>query len=79
MRLQEQLDKMREALSGSKKLNHKLTEKNQDLQRDLEDLQVKDLELEKHNLSLKEVGGSRLEEAFSGFEGSCAYFFFFSM
>lgn len=54
---QEQLDKTRDALSGSKKLSHKLTEQNQNLQRDLEDLQVKESELEKHNRSLKEVGG----------------------
>lgn len=56
-RPQEQLDKTRDALTGSKKLNHKLTEQNQNLQRDLEDLQVKESELEKHTRSLKEVGG----------------------
>lgn len=54
---QEQLDKTRDALSGSKKLNHKLTEQNQNLQQGLDDLQVKDSELEKQNQSLKEVGG----------------------
>lgn len=55
---QERLDKTRDALSESKKQNHKQTEQNQNLQRDLEDLQVKDSELEKQNRSLKEVGGS---------------------
>lgn len=52
---QERLDKTRDALSESKKMNHKLTEQNQNLQRAREDLELKDHELEKHNQALKEV------------------------
>lgn len=51
----ERLDKTRDALSESKKLNHKLAEQNQNLQRAQEDLELKDSELEKHNRALKEV------------------------
>lgn len=56
---QERLDTTRDGLSESKKLNHKLTEQNQNLQRALEDLELKESELEKHNRSLKEVGHRR--------------------
>lgn len=58
---QERLDKTRDALSESKKLNHKLTDQNQNLQRAQEDLELKDSELEKHNRALKEVSHTEVE------------------
>lgn len=57
----ERLDKTRDALSESKKLNHKLTEQNQNLQRAQEDLELKDSELEKHNRALKEVSQVKVQ------------------
>lgn len=61
MCLKERLDKTRDALSESKKLNHKLTEQNQNLQRAKEDLELKDSELEKHNRALREVSHTEVQ------------------
>lgn len=52
---QERLDKTRDTLSESKRLNHMLTERTQNLERAQEDLELKTSELEKHNRTLKEV------------------------
>ena len=52
---QERLDKTRDALSESKRLNHTLTERAQSLQRAQEDSELRGSELEKHNRTLKEV------------------------
>lgn len=52
---QEHLDKTRDALSETKRLNHALTERAQNLQRAQEDSELRASELEKHNRSLKEV------------------------
>lgn len=57
----ERLDKTRDALSESKKLNHKLTEQNQNLQRAQEDLELKESGLEKHNRALREVSHTEVK------------------
>ncbi|XP_061744407.1 rootletin [Nerophis ophidion] len=61
--LQDLLDKSRDALSESKKLNHSLTERAQNLQRAHEDAELRNSALEKHKQALHQSLKLRQEEA----------------
>lgn len=61
MWVQEQLDKARDALLNSKKQNHVLNDKLQNLLRNQDEFELRITELDKHIRSLQEVTDTQLQ------------------